>query len=62
MFGLSTHRLTHLMAPYTNIFYYEFGFVGRHSVFNFPDNRPFGVAHADELHCKSYEKLLGHIK
>lgn len=47
--GFGVHKFVHLVSPYTDVFYYKFGYVGRFSLFNYPGGKPFGVHHADDI-------------
>jgi carboxylesterase type B len=43
------HRFAHLIAPFTDVFYYKFTYVGRFSFFRHPGTLPYGVHHTDDL-------------
>jgi carboxylesterase type B len=38
-----------MLSSSNDIFYYKTSYVGQHSVFNHPHNKPFGVTHADDI-------------
>ncbi|XP_070498722.1 carboxylic ester hydrolase-like [Chironomus tepperi] len=43
------HRLVRMISNCMDVYYYKFSYSGSHSVFNYPRNSPYGVAHADDL-------------
>lgn len=60
MIGYGVHRFVHLISNVTDVFYYKFSFIGRYSVFNYPhDDKPFGMAHADDIQYPFYVDYVG---
>lgn len=47
--GYGVHKFVHLMSNLTDVYYYKFSYIGRFSVFNYPNDKPYGVSHADDL-------------
>lgn len=47
--GVGVHRFVHLISNATNLFYFKFSFIGRYSLLNYPNDRPYGVQHADDM-------------
>lgn len=47
--GYGVHRFVHLISNDSNTYYYKFSYIGRHSVFKYPHDKPYGVNHADDL-------------
>lgn len=46
--GYAVHRLVHLISNVTDVYYYKFSYVGRFSLFHYPQNSPYGVHHGDD--------------
>lgn len=49
LIGFSVDRFVRLVSKYTKVFYYRFSYLGRYSHVYYPDNKPYGVAHHDDL-------------
>lgn len=47
--GIGVHRFVHFISKLTKVFYYEFSYRGRYSVFNYPHNHPYGTHHSDDM-------------
>ncbi|XP_059617683.1 juvenile hormone esterase [Phlebotomus argentipes] len=47
--GFSVHRFTQLASRHTKVFYYKNTFHGRYSFFYYPEGKPYGVVHHDDL-------------
>lgn len=47
--GVGVHRFVHFISRWTDVFYYQFSFVGRYSDFTYPHDRPYGAHHADDM-------------
>lgn len=48
LIGYSVHRLVHLISNQTKVFYYKFSYIGRHSAFLYPHDKPYGTHHGDD--------------
>lgn len=48
--GYPTHHLVNSASTFTDVFYYRFSFIGSFSLFSYPGNAPYSVAHADDVH------------
>lgn len=48
LIGYSVHRLVHLISDQTPVFYYKFSYIGRHSAFLYPHDKPYGTHHGDD--------------
>ncbi|XP_070498764.1 uncharacterized protein [Chironomus tepperi] len=59
--GYGVHRLARFAAPYTDVFYYKFSFVGRFSIFNYPGSKPYGVHHGDDMQYYFSSSMMGPI-
>lgn len=60
LIGYGVHRFVHLMSLLTDVYYYKFSYVGRFSIFHYPNlGRPFGVHHADDLQYPFYLDWFG---
>lgn len=46
--GYSVHRLVHLISNQVPVFYYKFSYIGRHSAFLYPHDKPYGTHHGDD--------------
>lgn len=49
LIGFGVHRLVHLAARYTRVYYYRFSYEGRNSHIYYPNVTPYGVVHHDDL-------------
>lgn len=47
--GNGVHRFVHYISNSTNVYYYKFSYVGRQSLFKYPNDKPYGVHHADDI-------------
>ncbi|KAG5678815.1 hypothetical protein PVAND_008449 [Polypedilum vanderplanki] len=47
--GYGVHRLVHYTSKFTDVYYYKFSYIGRFSIFNYPNDRPYGVHHVDDI-------------
>lgn len=47
--GFSVDRFVRLVSKYTKVYYYRFSYLGRYSHVYYPDKKPYGVAHHDDL-------------
>lgn len=47
--GYGVHRLAHYAANYTDVYYYKFSYIGRYSIFHYPNDKPFGMHHGDDI-------------
>ncbi|XP_063700565.1 juvenile hormone esterase-like [Culicoides brevitarsis] len=47
--GFPVHRFVQLASKYTKVYYYKFSYQGRYSHTYFPDDKPYGVVHHDDL-------------
>ncbi|XP_037043485.1 esterase FE4-like [Bradysia coprophila] len=48
--GYPTHLFVNLASAFIDVYYYKFSYVGSFSLFIFPRNLPFSVAHGDDIH------------
>lgn len=46
--GYNSHRFVHYITDYVNVFYYKFSYIGRRSLFLYPETKPYGVCHGDD--------------
>jgi carboxylesterase 2 len=46
--GYPVHRFVQLASRFTDVYYYKFSFIGRYG-WEYPDDKPFGVNHGDDL-------------
>lgn len=49
LIGVGVHRFVHFISNATDVFYFKFSFSGRYSLFNYPNDHPYGVHHADDM-------------
>lgn len=49
LIGFSVDRFVRLVVKYTKVYYYRFSYLGRYSHVYYPDKKPYGVAHHDDL-------------
>lgn len=47
--GNGVHRFVNFVSKFTDVYYYKFSFVGRHSTFKYPRDKPYGVHHGDDI-------------
>ncbi|XP_055683588.1 juvenile hormone esterase [Lutzomyia longipalpis] len=47
--GFSVHRFAELASRHSKVFYYKHTFRGRYSFFYYPESKPYGVVHHDDL-------------
>ncbi|KAG5678816.1 hypothetical protein PVAND_008450 [Polypedilum vanderplanki] len=47
--GYGVHKLVHYASKFTDVYYYKFSYIGRFSIFNYPNDRPYGVHHVDDI-------------
>lgn len=47
--GNGVHRFVHYISNFTNVFYYKFSYSGRFSIFKYPNDKSFGIHHADDI-------------
>ena len=47
--GNGVHRFVHYISNFTDVYYYKFSYAGRFSTFKYPNNKPYGVHHADDV-------------
>ncbi|KAG4073007.1 hypothetical protein HA402_009426 [Bradysia odoriphaga] len=47
--GFGVHRFVKLAAAFTRVYYYRHSYVGRFSHVYYPDNKPYGAVHHDDL-------------
>lgn len=50
MIGFGVHRFVQIVnSDDTNLFYYKFTYMGRYSYLYYPEGKPYGVEHGDDL-------------
>ena len=47
--GIGVHRFVNYINDLDDVFYYKFSYIGRHSLFQYPHDLPYGVHHADDI-------------
>lgn len=47
--GNGVHRFVHYVSNFTEVFYYKVSYSGRFSIFKYPNEKPYGVHHADDI-------------
>ncbi|XP_063699252.1 juvenile hormone esterase-like [Culicoides brevitarsis] len=47
--GFGTHRIAKFMEKYKPVYQYMFSYVGRYSYLYYPDDKPYGAEHADDM-------------
>lgn len=47
--GYGVHHFVHFISNATDVFYFQFSFIGRYSLLNYPHDRPYGIKHADDM-------------
>lgn len=58
--GYGIHRFVHLITNLTDVYYYNFSYNGRFSVFYYPHHdKPYGVHHVDDLQYAFYVDYVG---
>lgn len=57
--GYNVHRFAHLVSNQTDVYYYKFSYVGRYSLFNYPNDKPYGAHHADDLQYAFHLNFIG---
>lgn len=57
--GYGVHRFVHYVSKFSNVYYYKFSFVGRHSLFKYPRVSPYGVHHVDDIQYVFTAKYVG---
>lgn len=57
--GYGVHRFVHYVNKFANVFYYKFTYIGRHSLFKYPHDKPFGVHHVDDIQYVFTAKYVG---
>lgn len=48
--GYPTHLFVNLTSKFVDVFYYRFSYIGNFSLFNYPRDSPYSVAHGDDIH------------
>lgn len=48
--GYPVHLFVNLASAFIDVYYYSFSFVGSFSLFNYPRDLPYAVAHGDDIH------------
>lgn len=49
LIGYGVHRFVRYVREHVDVYFYKFSFVGRFSLFKYPNNKPYGVHHADDI-------------
>ncbi|XP_055377342.1 juvenile hormone esterase [Condylostylus longicornis] len=49
LIGFGVHRFVRLTARLTRVFYYQFSYTGRFSHLYYPEDKPYGAVHHDDL-------------
>uniref|UniRef100_A0A182NP54 Carboxylic ester hydrolase n=1 Tax=Anopheles dirus TaxID=7168 RepID=A0A182NP54_9DIPT len=49
LIGFGMHRLVALASKYTTVYQYKFSYVGRYSHLYYPEYKPYGAVHHDDL-------------
>lgn len=47
--GFGVHRFVQLASAHTNVYYYQFSYVGRFSYTYYPKDRPFGKKESEKF-------------
>lgn len=47
--GFGVHRFVQLASRYTQVYYYQTSYVGRYSYTYYPNDKPYGTVHHDDL-------------
>lgn len=59
LIGYSVYNFVQLISNITDVFYYRFSYIGRHSIFMHPSERQvYGVHHVDDLQYVIYVEFL----
>lgn len=40
--GYPVHKFVHFISHFPDVYYYKFTYIGRYSMFNYPQRRPYG--------------------
>lgn len=57
--GNGVHRFVHYISNYTDVYYYKFSYIGRYSFFKYPQDKPYGVHHGDDLQYVFNSNMFG---
>lgn len=54
-------QFVHFVSEYTNLYYYKFSYIGRYSLFYYPNDRPYGTHHGDDIQYVIYSNYLSKL-